>query len=329
MTQNTKICFSCCNNKRLSEEHVIPQALGGKLSAWIYCVDCNSQFGTEIDSELIKNIQFFGTALDIKRVRGKNQPYDVTLAKNGTKLTFDGREFKRKKPIVKIEKDGDKIKYVDVTARSEGELRKICSNIKKKYDLSDEIKSFEEKHPGPTDTVTEYEFDNEQIRRCVAKIAYSLLCVKLPSDQVLSNAFDEVRNYIRFGAKNHLSSANYVNTGFMTDGVRPLHKIHIRLNRRKNLVIGFVCLFGTFRYTTLLSRKFRSVLDWPGIDHTIDPVTSKFIEGNPSFRAPELDISDVISPKHSKQQVLRALAKGHEIISNYHSSHKFLKIETE
>jgi len=329
MTQNTKICFSCCNNKRLSEEHVIPQALGGKLSAWIYCVDCNSQFGAEIDSELIKNIQFFGTALDIKRVRGKNQPYDVALAKNGTKLTFDGREFKRKKPIVKIEKDGDKIKYVDVTARSEGELRKICSNIKKKYDLSDEIKSFEEKHPGPTDTVTEYEFDNEQIRRCVAKIAYSLLCVKLPSDQVLSNAFDEVRNYIRFGAKNHLSSANYVNTGFMTDGIRPLHKIHIRLNRRKNLVIGFVCLFGTFRYTTLLSREFRSALDWPGIDHTINPITSKFIEGNPSFRAPELDISDVISPKHSKQQVLRALAKGHEIISNYYSSHKFLKIETE
>ena len=123
MTQNTKICFSCCNNKRLSEEHVIPQALGGKLSAWIYCVDCNSQFGTEIDSELIKNIQFFGTALDIKRVRGKNQPHDVTLAKNGTKLTFDGREFKRKKPIVKIEKDGDKIKAaIDKTiATGEGQ----------------------------------------------------------------------------------------------------------------------------------------------------------------------------------------------------------------
>lgn len=329
MKQKTGICFSCCKNTRLSEEHIIPQALGGKLSARIYCEDCNSHFGNEIDSELIKNINYFGTALNIKRVRGKNQPYDVALATNGIKLTFDGREFKRKKPIVNIEKNGDEIKYVDVTASSEGELRKICSNIKKKYDLTDEIKYFEEKHPGPTDTVTEFEFDNEKIRRCVAKIAYSLLCVKLPSDQVLSNAFDEVRNYIRFGAKNHLSSANYVYTDFMTDGIRPLHKIHIRLNRRKNLVIGFVCFFGTFRYTTLLSREFRSALDWPGIDHTIDPVTSKFIEGNPSFRAPELDVSDVISPKHSKQQVLRELARGHEIISNYHSSHEFLKIETE
>ena len=329
MKQKTGICFSCCKNTRLSEEHIIPQALGGKLSARIYCEDCNSHFGNEIDSELIKNINYFGTALNIKRVRGKNQPYDVALPTNGIKLTFDGRKFKRKKPIVNIEKNGDEIKYVDVTARSESELRKICTSIKEKYNLPNEIKYFEEKHPGPTDTVTEFEFDNEKIRRCVAKIAYSLLCVKLPSGQVFSDAFDEVRNYIRFGAKSDLSSANYNHTDFMTDGIRPLHKIHINRNRRKNLVIGFVCFFGTFRYTTLLSRDFNSALDWPGLDHTIDPVTSKYIEGNPAFRAPKLDIADVISPKHSKQQVLSELSKGHEIISNYHDSHEFLKIETE
>lgn len=329
MVNNSKICFSCLQKKTLSEEHVIPQALGGKLSEWIYCIECNSAFGADIDAELIKRIQFYGTALGIKRTRGKNQQYDVSLVKDGAKLTFNGKEFKRKKPSVIIEKTGDKVSYVDVKARSESELKRIFLNIKKKYDISDDIKYFEDKHPGPTDTITEFEFDNDKIRRCVAKIAYSLLCIRLPSAQVLSSVFDEVRNYIRFGSGGNLSSANYVHTGFMTDGVRPLHKIHISLNRRNNIVIGFVCFFGTFRYTTLLSREFKSALDWPGIDHTIDPVTSKFIEGNPSFRAPALSIFDVISPKNKKGQVLNELAKGFQNLSTYHSNNELLKIETE
>lgn len=329
MANNSKICFSCLQKKTLSEEHVIPQALGGKLSEWIYCIDCNSTFGADIDAELIKSIQFYGTALGIKRTRGKNQPYDVSLAKDSTKLMFNGKEFKRKKPSVTIEKTGDKVSYVDVKARSESELKRIILNIKKKYDISDDIEYFEDKHPGPTDTITEFEFDNDKIRRCVAKIAYSLLCIRLPSAQVLSSAFDEVRNYIRFGTGDNLSSANYVHTGFMTDGIRPLHKIHICLNRRDNLVVGFVCFFGTFIYTTLLSREFRSALDWPGIDHTLDPVTSRVIEGNPSFRAPILTISDAISPKNKKQQVSNELAKGFEILSRYHDGHELLKIATE
>ena len=117
MKINKDICFSCCKPKKLSEEHIIPQALGGRFVARIYCKSCNSEFGKGIDAELINNIGFFGTALNIKRVRGKSQPYDVSLTKDDTKLTFNGKEFKRKKPFVKIEKNGEKIKYVDVRAK--------------------------------------------------------------------------------------------------------------------------------------------------------------------------------------------------------------------
>ncbi|CAB5081495.1 hypothetical protein D3OALGB2SA_644 [Olavius algarvensis associated proteobacterium Delta 3] len=236
-------CYSCCETKRLTEEHIIPQALGGRLSSWIYCKSCNDKFGNEIDAELIKNIGYFGTALNIKRIRGKNPPYDVTSIKKGTKLTFDGKEFKRKRPIVKIEKDGDTIKSVDVTAGTKSELHQICSDIKKKFKLSNNTNYFEEYHLGPTDTKKDFVFDNSAIRRCVSKVAYSLLCIKLPSDIVLSDSFDEVRNYIRFGTTGHLATANYVHTSFMTDNIRPLHKIHISMNRRKNLVIGFICFF--------------------------------------------------------------------------------------
>lgn len=326
------ICFSCCKTKRLTEEHIIPQALGGKLSDWIYCKDCNDQFGKEIDSELLKRIGFLGTALGIKRERGKNQPYDVTSKKDSIKLTFDGKEFKRKKPIVEIKKEGNKVKSVDIRARTKKESKILSAKISEKYGLTAEkkyFKYFQEHHPGPTDTVTEFVFDNQPIRRCIAKIAYSLVCTKLPSDIVLSDSFDEVRNYIRFGSPTHLATANYAHTSFMTDNIRPLHKVHISLNRRKCLVIGFVSLFGTFRYTALLSRTFKSTLDWSGLDHTIDPVTSKFIAGNPNFRSPELDVDEALFPKHSKELVLGELEKGFKLIESYVKGHEFLKIYTD
>ena len=329
MKNTNGICFSCCKSKRLTEEHIIPQALGGRLSACIYCKDCNDQFGKEIDRELLKRIGFFGTALGIKRARGKNQPYDVTSVKNGTKLTFDGKRFARKKPIVKIEKEGNKVKSVDIRARTEEELKNLSAKISKKYSLTDEIKPFAEYHPGPTETVAELVFDNPLIRRCVSKMAYSLVCTKLPSDVVLADSFDEIRNYIRFGSPTDLATANYAHTSFMTDDIRPLHKVHISLNRRKCLVIGFVSLFGTFRYTALLSRNLKSSLDWPGLDHTIDPVTSKFVIGNPNFRAPELGVDGVLFPKHSKKLVLGELEKGHKIIERYVKDHEFLRIEIE
>jgi len=322
-------CFSCCDSKKLSKEHIIPQAIGGKLSARIYCKDCNDQFGKEIDHELVKGIGYFATGLNIKRGRGKNRPYDVTWLTNGTVLTFDGKEFRRKKPTVKIERDDERIRFIDIRAGSKKEIEEISSKIKKKYKLIDEIKKMEDCHAGPTETVMDFVFDNSPIRRCVSKIAYSLMCIKLPSEVVFSSSFDEVRNYIRYGSRIDLASANYVSTGFMTDYVRPLHKIHIALNRRRNLVIGFVCFFGTFRYTVLLSNSFKSSLYWPGLDHTINPVTGSFIYGNPHFKAPELEIPEILSPKHSRRLVLNELEKGHKIIENYVKDHRLLKIEAE
>ena len=202
-------CFSCCQQKALTEEHIIPQALGGKYSAWIYCKDCNDNFGREIDSQLVKNLGYFSTILKIDRDRGKNQPYDISLVKDGTELTHDGGKLTRKKPIVKIEKVDDNIKSIDIRARSESELDKIIAGVKRKYKLGSSVKKIYEEHPGPTDTKRDFVFDNSLIRRAVAKIVYSLICIKLPESYVLSVPFDNIREYIRFGCEKDLAAANF------------------------------------------------------------------------------------------------------------------------
>lgn len=329
MHAKIRTCFLCCEQKPLTEEHIIPQALGGKLAARIYCKDCNDTLGREVDSHLIKNIGFFSTALGIERERGENQPYDVCMIKGGAEFTFDGRKLTRKRPIVNIEKEGDQIKSIDITARSENELDEMIAGIQKKYKLAGDVKRIFEDHSGPTDTRMEFVFDNSLIRRAVAKISYGLICVKLPFSYVLSPSFDAIRQYILSGSGRHLATANFVHTCFMTDNTRPLHKIHISLNRRDNLIAAFVCLFGTFRYTVLLSDNFISYFEWPGLDYTFDPVISKEVLGNPRFKTPDLSVNDLLSPKHSKELVLSELTKGYKVLEKYIEGYEFLKMELD
>ena len=111
------------------------------------------------------------------------------MAKNGTELVFNGRKLKRKKPIVNIEKNGDKIKSVDIIARSEKELREIISQIKSKYSLDSEIKIIHEDHPGPVDVKFDSVIDNSLIRRAISKIAYSLKSLHLSYTRYIKQFF--------------------------------------------------------------------------------------------------------------------------------------------
>ena len=110
----------------------------------------------------------------------------------------------------------------------------------------------------------------------------------------------------------------------MTDYTRPLHKIHIVLNKSNDSVIGYVSLFGTFRFTTLLSDNFVSQFEWPGLDYTFDPVRRKEIFGKEDFRAPLLSKDDVLNPKQSEETVLEELCAGQKIIENYIDELEFL-----
>jgi hypothetical protein len=318
-------CYACAEPRPLTVEHIIPQAIGGKLKARLYCKECNESFGEALDDEISKQFGWVGTLLSIKRERGKVQPYEVTDVKSGTMLLCDGKKLKRKEPIVKVvSKDGKKLDSADVTARSEEELKTICYSIQGRYDVRGGMKTFQEENPGPTDTEHVMMIDNSLLRRAVSKIAYGFLCIKLPKDVIFSSQFDAVRLYIKESNDLDLASANYRNTGFMTDHVRPIHKIHVALNRGQGILIGFVSIFGIYRFTILLSEGFKTGIEWPGLDYTFDPVRQKEIIGNANFRAPRLTKGDILHPKQSKKLVLRELDKGYKALEAYSQNFRHL-----
>lgn len=318
-------CFICKKPQPLTLEHIIPQSIGGRLKAKLYCKICNDTFGHELDDEISKQFGWIGTLLNIKRERGKLQPYEVKDLRTGTTLVFDGIGLKRKEPIVRIiSRNGKKLDSVDITARSEKELKEICASIQKRYELSGGIDTFKDVHPGPTDAEKEITIDNALLRRAVSKIAYGFLCTKLPKDIILSSPFESLRAYIKTAKGQALACANFIHTKFMTDGVRPLHKIYVALNRPEKLVAGYVSLFGIYRFTVLLAEDFESKLEWPALDYTYDPVRIAEVVSKDNLRAPRLTKENILRPKHSKEFVLKELNKGTKVIESYVEKFKFL-----
>ena len=318
-------CFVCGEPKSLTLEHIIPQAIGGAWKERLYCKECNDTLGHALDQEISKQFGWIGTLLSIKRERGETQPYEVKELKSGTGLLFDGKGLTRKKPVVKIvTNDGTKLDFADVTARSERELREICASIQERYEVPGGITTFQDAHPGPTDAVRVTTIDNTLLRRAVSKIAYGFTCMKLPSSIIFSSVFEPVRRYMKTADQPSLACANFVHTGFMTDYIRPLHKVHVALNRKHRLLVGYVSLFGTYRFTILLAENFRSELELPGLDYTFDPVSRKQVFGNDNFRTPPLTKENVLRPKQSKQFVTAELHKGQKAIESYAENFEFL-----
>jgi hypothetical protein len=318
-------CFACKSSRRLTVEHIIPQALGGRLKARLYCTRCNQTFGHTLDHEISNQFGAIGTLLKIKRERGKAQPYEVKDLSSGTMLVLGETGLERKRPIVKVESlDGTKLDFADITARSQEELERICTSIENKYKLSRKIEMFQETMPGPLNLIHETTLDNKLLRRAVSKIAYGFLCTKIPRFKVFSSDLEAIRAYVMDGKDLDLACANFVNTRFMTDYARPLHKIHIALNRDEQILVGYVSLFGIFRFTVLLSDGIASCVEWPGLDYTFDPVLLREICGNDRFRAPHVTRGDILHPKQSRALVLDELKKGHKVIESYVENYRFL-----
>lgn len=318
-------CYLCTEPRSLTLEHIIPQAIGGKLKARLYCKACNNTLGETLDGEISEQFGWVGTLLNIKLERSKARPYEVEDLKTGSKLLYDGKSLKRKTPVVKVvSKDGKKLDFADVTARSEQELKRICSSIQKRYDVPGGMETFQDVHPGPTDTEHVMMIDNALLRRAVSKIVYGFMCTKLPESIILSPSFEMIRRYIKIPDGPALACANFRHTGFMTDHVRPIHKIHVALNRDQGLLVGYVSLFGIYRFTVLLSEGFRSELEWPGLDYTFDPVRRKQIVGNDNFRVPKLTKENILHPKQSKKLVQSELVKGYKVIDGYVNDVRFL-----
>lgn len=313
-------CHLCGENAKLTREHVIPQCLGGILSAHLYCAICNGKCGHDVDSELARQFGQYATLLCLSRARGHNQPFEIEEEEGGLRLRCDGSNLQRAKPEVRLEKsDAGALKEAEVIAGSREQLENIMRGLAKEYGFDPDAYLAEAIERAAPAAFHEFVLDNALIRRAVAKIAYGFACTRLAIDLVTAPQFDAIRSFILGNNDQKLASANFADGEFMVDNQRPLHKIHLRYERENNLLVGYVALFGTFRYTIVLAENLESAVEWAGVDYTYNPVTQRQVSGNDYYVAQSIGKERALKPKHSRAMVLGALNRGQNVIANHSS----------
>ncbi len=139
-------CSMCGKVRELNLEHIIPQCLGSPLEKRIYCVECNSKLGHELDVEISERFGRYATLLKVNRKRGENQEIIIEDEESDLRIKFNGDRFCRVDPVVTKKKNAKgKIEEVEVLARSAKERDKIFRGLAKKHNfdlalvVSDEV----------------------------------------------------------------------------------------------------------------------------------------------------------------------------------------------
>lgn len=129
-----RFCYSCkieLTRQNSSQEHIIPNALGGKLKAVILCKKCNNNLGSSCDSLLSKALSPFSNMINHSKDHGKVQPVQVTANGVPTKILPGGQGF-----LSKIEFNrGTNSFRIFGTENIEIEAQKLLRNLYKKTKL--------------------------------------------------------------------------------------------------------------------------------------------------------------------------------------------------
>lgn len=246
------ICWSCGNEitpETSSKEHIIPNALFGKLKPKILCKTCNSEFDT-IDRSLADDLDSISILVNSKRDRGSAKPLEAkSVSGDIYKIHPKGKaEIK-----TMVDLNGDKY---SIKVSNEEELKKINGGIKKKHTIkSFTFKEFEG-YLGPLKLETSTILSDETFR-AVSKIA--------------------IDYYIYSGGHrdNILDVISYVKTDNDPKGVvwcyygkeisiskkecEILHSIILIGDTSQNILYCYIELYGALNFIVLLSDSYNGI----------------------------------------------------------------------
>lgn len=221
-------------NKRLTEEHIIPEFIGGKIIVKNVCKDCNSTLGISLEGRLSNNIYFksYAYANKIKGKKGKlTNPLAGDYSYNGINFRFGSDFSLYRLSIINSQQteDGDfklavSFDIKDLKTIENDIFKTVSRKLKKQGEpikenkLRDDIRKVIETYESNLTVINQPEFqvtfslDSDQIALLALKIIYELIAWLFGEDIVLSVDFDLIRNSLRI-LKLH-PEINYTNDDF-------------------------------------------------------------------------------------------------------------------
>jgi hypothetical protein len=278
MQDKCLICDVVITDTNDSEEHIILQAIGGRLSvSGFICRNDNNKTGTEWDAVLAEALNPFSLLLSIKRQDGKKPGTELFDTLSGQKMLIrSDRSMAYQKPEINIVKEGD-IKKLSIRANSVAEARQILTGMKRKYPKIDVEKALSEMQNTRI-------YSNDPIKKSLSiggpaagrSMIKSLLAFahKLSIDaRDCPLAFDYIRNEEAKSCYGYYYQSDLINN-------RPeqniFHCVGISGSKSTGLLLGYLEYFSGWRVVSCLSENYTG----PDIHemHAIDPVRGKTID---------------------------------------------------
>lgn len=264
MNSPSKDIYTCKEIVHDSNEHILLNALGGKLQAsGIIDKKTNDTFGQTIDQDLLKMVEPFRVILNIRKGDGGSPPFlrAVTSEDSSRVDILPGGVPTLAHPSMKTEAVGGR-KVLNASFRTIEEAKKHISVWAARHApnmvVNEILKQAIEKSSQPT---LDFELVlNPGGRRCIAKMACNLFSLANRPCFLMSD-FDVIRDFVREDSAGCMSidalvhavdsplDINWDRTGYSSlDHV-------IGFDLINGQVVGFVVLFGYLQFRVQLGRS--------------------------------------------------------------------------
>lgn len=257
---NNKNCVLCdveITRSNDSNEHIIPQAIGGRrtISGFI-CAECNNITGSSWEKKLAEQLSDLCLITGIKRQRRK-VPGKVVQTESKRKLFYDAvGSMTLDKNKVEIRRSDGNQEHVHIRARNMDEAEKLLENVRKKYP-ADKYKCY------PPEITEVEEFCDEMMHFQIAiggsdsgrSIVKSALAMATAIG-VDPFSCEQALKYLR--SNSHPCFGYYYETDLVRERVEgtPYHIVSIKGIPCNELLLGYVEFFGCYRMVVCLSENY-------------------------------------------------------------------------
>jgi hypothetical protein len=252
------ICEADIKAGNVYKEHILLNAIGGRLkSADLICRTCSVDFD-KIDAELARQLNPIGLLLDLQRERKSNPHIKATVVKTGEEvfITAGGKAARIKPDIQEDIVDGEL--RLRIMARDSKQMNQAISGLKRRHPWLDDqalVSHFVTEAPYMPGVVhSEIRIGGDDAFRSICKMMLNFYIYKGGKREYV----DHLIPYIKGRQSSQGIWYFYPDDWNIPDveSLQVVHTLHIEGNSTEGILWGFVELFSTFRFIGLLSDEY-------------------------------------------------------------------------
>lgn len=294
-----QLCIICKEPKdNMTEEHIIPDSIGGILKTYNVCKDCNGKLGEKVDSRFLNN-SFIILLRHIFGIKNKNnQKVDIlkqlpiydendekVILKKGDNINTPSLYTGRTIPEISATpmKDG-KTHFEFSGSDIESITTKICRILKdqgkniSKSEIKNLIQTSGKWTRGKEKVSMPICVDAEAYAPCVVKIAYEYAICTLGEEYFEDECGENLRKFL-YNSSHGIeedSKTISVSSSIVIDEISNFHYIRLEKTGARRLLVSMI-LFGGMKFVVLVSNdadKYNITKKEDFIDLTIKEVNT-------------------------------------------------------